>query len=58
MCFSTIEQEQSEEALTFELRKMPYKLLFKNVSGYWEDCIYCGVSRCPGCPVPYSNYSI
>lgn len=34
---------------------MPYMLTFKDISGYYEECHYCGESRCGGCPVPYSD---
>jgi hypothetical protein len=32
---------------------MPYRLVFKDISGYYDLCFYCGQSRCGGCPVPY-----
>lgn len=40
---------------SFDLKDQPYKLLFKDVSGYYEDCHYCGESRCGGCAVPFRD---
>ena len=34
---------------------MPYKLCFKDVTGYNESCLYCGQLRCNGCPVPFKE---
>lgn len=31
---------------------MPYKLVFKDICGYGENCQYCGQSRCGGCMIP------
>lgn len=56
MCFpglSKVAKEQVSE--TFELKDMPYKLVFKDISGYMEDCKYCGMRQCSGCNVPYSE---
>jgi hypothetical protein len=32
---------------------MPYRLVFKDISGYYEACHYCAQQRCGGCSVPY-----
>lgn len=32
---------------------MPYRLVFKDISGYYDSCFYCGQSKCGGCTVPY-----
>lgn len=40
---------------TFDLQDKPYKLVFKDISGYMEDCKYCGLRQCSGCNVPYSE---
>ena len=34
---------------------MPYKLVFKDISGYYEPCCYCNTQRCGGCNVPYTE---
>jgi len=32
---------------------MPYALKLKNITGYNEECFYCGDKKCDGCPVPF-----
>ena len=39
----------------FTLEDMPYILQFKNFQPMYEECSYCGKTRCDGCPVPFSN---
>jgi hypothetical protein len=39
----------------FDLSEMPYKLVFKDISGYYDDCNYCGQNRCGGCTVPFTD---
>lgn len=34
---------------------MPYKLTFKDITSYWEECHYCGKQKCGDCPVPFDN---
>lgn len=34
---------------------MPYRLVFKDISGYYEACYFCGQQRCGGCAVPYTQ---
>ena len=34
---------------------MPYRIVFKDISGYYESCYYCGQSKCSGCSVPYTD---
>lgn len=34
---------------------MPYKLLFKRISGYYEPCNYCNSTKCTNCTLPYSD---
>ena len=43
MCFKgLINDEIPEDSEHFELQQMPYKLIFKDISGYYEPCYYCG----------------
>jgi ubiquitin carboxyl-terminal hydrolase 4/11/15 len=37
------------------LLQQPYKIQFKDITGYWDECHYCGEQRCNGCTVPYSD---
>jgi hypothetical protein len=56
MCFRGMEDDCDDDS--FDLSKMPYKVKFKNVSSYWEECTHCGVNRCSGCPVPLNDVKI
>jgi len=43
LCFpGVIKNEVSAEGDEFDINQMPYKLVFKNTCGYYEDCNYCG----------------
>lgn len=37
MCFPGINKEDQDDIL-----EMPYKIVFKDVTGYWDECHYCG----------------
>lgn len=37
LCFPGIEQEDNNDIL-----QMPYRLIFKDVTGYWDECHFCG----------------
>jgi hypothetical protein len=39
----------------FPVKEKPYTLLFKNISGTWSNCDFCGQTKCSGCPVPYTD---
>jgi len=39
----------------FSIKQKPYALNFKNISGTWSQCEYCGQTKCNGCPVPYTD---
>ena len=40
----------------FQARHMPYQLKVENVSGYYEDCKFCGRDQShANCPLPYLN---
>lgn len=39
----------------FSIKSKPYALNFKNISGTWSQCEYCGQNKCSGCPVPYTD---
>jgi hypothetical protein len=43
---------------SWKIEEMPYRLCFKDVSGYYESCKYCGQMRCNGCPVAYKDMTI
>lgn len=43
----------SEEG--FSIKHKPYSLLFKNISGTWNACDYCGQTKCDGCLVPFTD---
>lgn len=56
LCFPGLfKAEQEKESQLFDLTEMPYKLVFKDISGYYDDCGYCGQNRCGGCPVPFTD---
>lgn len=56
LCFSGLQSKKEEQVSeTFSISDMPYKLVFKDISGFMEDCKYCGQQRCSGCNVPYSD---
>lgn len=38
MCFPGINEGKE----TDDILQMPYKLQFKDVTGYWDECHYCG----------------
>ena len=43
LCFPGLfKAEQEKESQLFDLTEMPYKLVFKDISGYYDDCGYCG----------------
>lgn len=44
-----------DDSQTFELSQMPYRIVFKDISGYYESCHYCGQSKCSGCTVPFTD---
>lgn len=41
----------------FAVKEKPYALLFKNISGNWAACEYCGQTKCDGCLVPFTDDS-
>lgn len=44
------------EQSAFEIDDMPYQLRIENVSGYMEDCYFCGSSTCRrNCALPYDS---
>ena len=56
MCFQgVVNDEVPEDTDEFDLSQMPYRLVFKNISGYQEYCCFCGQNRCAGCPIPYTD---
>ena len=52
LLFPKIMRSSSTE---FKVSEMPYRLCFKDICGYQEDCPFCGQSRCGGCPIPLSD---
>ena len=54
MCFPGVNEVKGDE-LRFELYKMPYKIVYKDISSYWSNCYFCDEQRCDGCAVPYSK---
>ena len=54
MCFpGLVSGEVDAETAKFSIDHMPYRLTFKDISGYYDECHYCGESRCNDCMVPY-----
>ena len=54
MCFpGLVSGEVDAETAKFSIDHMPYRLTFKDISGYYDNCHYCGESRCNDCMVPY-----
>ena len=44
------------EKSAYDIDDMPYQLKIENVSGYMEDCYFCGNPQCRrGCALPYLN---
>jgi len=33
----------------------PYRLEFKNIASYMENCQFCNRNKCDGCPIPYNS---
>lgn len=65
MCFSgIIAAAQSKDNSTgiiqgtegdFEIESQPYELYFKNISGYYEDCVYSGERTNSDYAVPFTE---
>jgi hypothetical protein len=57
MCMSGLftDSSKSRDAEAFNLQAMPYMVNFKDISGYYDNCHYCGETRCGGCVVPFSE---
>lgn len=53
-----LEDASSDKSNSFDLQRQPYQLFFKDISGYYESCSYCGNQRCGGCPVPLEEVQI
>lgn len=59
LCFPAYFDGEVERDLgQFDIEKMPYKLQFKDISGYYQDCFYCEDSKCGGCMVPFSDSTV
>ena len=58
LCFSDI-SKQNQQIDSFDIKKMPYNLCFKDVSSYYEQCFFCDKQKCDDCSVPFvSNVSV
>lgn len=57
LCFPGLIKDEidNNNNTSFKLSQMPYSLVFKDVSSYYENCFYCDQQRCDGCPVPYTD---
>ena len=56
--FPTLTEEDQNclEKKHFNFDDLPYQLKIENISGYMEDCHFCGNSYCrSNCPLPYSS---
>jgi len=52
----TEEDQNCLEKKHFNFDELPYQLKIENISGYMEDCHFCGNSYCrSNCPLPYSS---
>lgn len=51
MCFPGVNDIKNDQE-QFNLSQAPYKLSFKDVSGYFENCSFCGNKNCENCTVP------
>lgn len=57
LCFPGLKEDfdKLSEKEAWKLTEMPYKLVFKDIAGYGENCNYCGRMRCGGCHVPFKE---
>jgi hypothetical protein len=57
MCMRGLYDDPSGENSSelFEINNKPYRVIFKDISGYCAPCLYCGQLRCGGCQVPFVN---
>lgn len=55
MTFPELVSDSPSNDDTFQINEKPYNLIFKNISGTWGVCDYCGQTKCSGCSVPYSE---
>lgn len=59
LCFPGVVSGDVDKASEmFDIAHMPYKLTFKDISGYYEECHYCEDSKCGGCAVPFTDFTI
>jgi len=38
-----------------DINQIPYKVQLKNITGYWDPCLFCGDKSCRGCPLPFDS---
>ena len=56
LCFKgLIEKKITKNQEAFDLDLMSYHLVFKDISGYMENCHFCGNQKCGGCTLPYKE---
>lgn len=57
MCMSGVIEDPKTENNpdSWDLKKQPYRVYFKDISGWNQNCQYCDSRRCDGCPMPYNN---
>ena len=59
LCMSGVLSDSgADKSNSFDLSKQPYQLYFKDISGYYESCSYCGNQRCGGCPIPLDDITV